>query len=86
MKKMASPKRANKEVLRYLRTIIYDKRLGDNWSIALPFVQRIINTERRSATKTEPYEMVFGEQSPLDLLNLRPFVRKDLFEKGTLSA
>ena len=78
--------RANKEVLRHLRTIVYDKRIRDEWSIALPFVQRIINAERHSATKVAPYEIVFGAIAPLDPLILRPFNRKDLFEKGTMSA
>ena len=78
--------RANKEVLRYLRTIVYDKRLRNDWSIALPFVQRIMNAERHSATKVTPYEIVFGAITPLDPLTLRPFDRKNLFEKGAISA
>ena len=77
--------RANKEVLRHLRTIVYDRRLRDDWSIALPFVQRIINAEQHSATKVAPYEIVFGAIAPLDSLVLRPFDRKGLFEKGTIS-
>ena len=44
--------RANKEVLRYLRTIVYDKRLRDDWSIALPFVQRIIYAEQHNIRRT----------------------------------
>ena len=57
----------------------------DDWSIALPFVQRIINAERHFATKVAPYEIVFGALAPLDPIILRPFVRKDLFKKRTLS-
>ena len=78
-------KGANKEVLRHLSTIVYDKRLRDGWSIALPFVQRIINAEKHSATKVAPYEIVFDTLAPLGPLLLRPFIRNDLFEKGTLS-
>ena len=47
---------ANQEVLSHLRTIVYDKCLRDEWSIALPFVQRIIHAERHSAIKVAPYE------------------------------
>jgi len=35
--------RANKEVGRHLRTIIFDKQIKNEWAIALPLVQRIMN-------------------------------------------
>ena len=72
---------ANQEVLSHLRTTAYDKRPRDEWSIALPFVQRTIDAERHSATKVAPYEIVFGAIAPLDPLILRPLNREDLFEK-----
>ena len=78
--------RINKEVLRHLRNIVYDKRIRDSWSKALPFVQRILNAERHTATGVAPYEIIFGALAPIDPLILRTFNQKDLFEKRSLSA
>ena len=37
--------RANQEVLRHLRALLFDSRVHDKWSFEqLPFVQRIMNT------------------------------------------
>jgi hypothetical protein len=36
--------RANKEVLRHLRALVYDSKVVDKWNIYLPFVQRILNS------------------------------------------
>ena len=37
--------RANREVLRHLRAILYDRRIQSDWSAVLPMVQRIMNSE-----------------------------------------
>lgn len=49
-------------------------------------VQRIINAEKHSATKVALYEIVFNALALPDPIILHTFVRKDLFEKVTLSA
>ncbi len=42
--------RANREVMRHLTSIIFDKRVSEAWSTDyLPLVQRIMNQERQSS-------------------------------------
>ena len=58
--------RQNKEVLRHLRNIIFDKRIIADWSKYLPIVQRIINTSVNSSTGVSPAEVVFPNGLVLD--------------------
>ena len=58
--------RQNKEVMRHLRNIVFDKRVITNWSKYLPIVQRIINTSVNSATGITPAEAVFPNGLVLD--------------------
>lgn len=52
--------RANKEVLRHLRAIIFDKRIVSNWALNLPIVQRIMNTSVHENIGTTPFHILFG--------------------------
>jgi hypothetical protein len=52
--------RANREVMRHLRNIVYDVRVIEEWSIYPPFVQRIMNSMVHSSTGVRPCEIVFG--------------------------
>jgi hypothetical protein len=58
--------RANKEVLRHLRAIIYDRRVSSDWSAYLPLVQRILNTTVSEATGCAPYRLIFGDRINLN--------------------
>lgn len=58
--------RQNKEVMRHLRNIVFDKRITSTWSKYLPIVQRIINTSVNSATGITPAEAVFPNGLVLD--------------------
>ena len=58
--------RQNKEVARHLRNIIFDKRVASKWSKYLPIVQRIMNTNKHSATGLTPAEIVFPNGVQLD--------------------
>lgn len=58
--------RANKEVNRHLRSIVYDKKLISNWSQCLPLVQRILNSQVHSATKVSPAQLLFGNSIDLE--------------------
>jgi hypothetical protein len=58
--------RANQEVMRHLRAIVYEGRVKRNWSLYLPLVQRIINTSIHSSIGTTPSRVVFGDQAYLD--------------------
>jgi hypothetical protein len=64
--------RANKEVMRHLRNILYDRRCRDNFSTMLPLVQRIMNTSVHSVTKISPAGMLYGKAVNLDRNILLP--------------
>ena len=55
--------RANKEVLKHLRNILFDDKLSSEWNRAIPFVQRIMNSERSSVTGAKPSEIILGQIS-----------------------
>ena len=58
--------RANKEVLRHLRAIIFDKNIVHKWSKCLPFIQRIINSSVESSIGVNPASILFGNSINLD--------------------
>jgi len=58
--------RENKEVLRHLRNFLFDKRQGFEWSLAVPFVQRILNAEVVSSIGYKPSQLIFGNAINLD--------------------
>ena len=58
--------RQNKEVLRHLRNIIFDRRIASKWTRYLPLVQRILNTTKHTATGLSPAEIVFPNCMQLD--------------------
>jgi hypothetical protein len=51
--------RVNKEVLRHLKNIIFEKRVATKWSKFLPLVQRIINGTVHSSTGLTPAQIMF---------------------------
>ena len=55
--------RANKEVMRHLRNILFENGHADQWSRYIPLVQNIMNTAVHSATGFSPSQMVFGALS-----------------------
>jgi hypothetical protein len=58
--------RANKEVNRHLRSIIFHKKIVADWSICLPLVQRIMNSQVHSATQVSPAQLLFGNAVNLE--------------------
>jgi transposase InsO family protein len=58
--------RANKEVMRHLRAIIFDKNIISNWQDFLPIVQRIINATKNESTGVAPDQLLFGNAIKLD--------------------
>jgi hypothetical protein len=52
--------RANKEVLRHLRTMIYDENVMTEWRKYLPLIQRIMNSTVHSRTGAAPAQLLFG--------------------------
>lgn len=52
--------RVNAEVMRALRALVLDDRVGADWSMALPLVQRIINSSKHRVTGFAPCELLYG--------------------------
>jgi len=48
--------------MRHLRGIIYDDRVIREWSMYLPFAQRIMNSMYHSSTGVKPCQIVFGRE------------------------
>jgi hypothetical protein len=63
--------RANKEVNRHLRTIVYNRKVKKQWSTYLALVQRIMNASVHSSIGVSPAQIVFGNSVRLDR-NLLP--------------
>ena len=58
--------RANKEVMRHLRAIIFDKKIEHAWSTFLPLVQRIFNSEAKAPIGVSPAKLLFGNAVDLN--------------------
>jgi hypothetical protein len=58
--------RANKEVQRHLKAILYERKTKKAWSSALPLVQRIMNAQVHSVIGVTPAEILFGNSVHLD--------------------
>jgi transposase InsO family protein len=58
--------RANKEIERHIRNIIFDKEVIKKWSKYIPLVQRIINSCEHRITGVTPAEILFGNAVDLD--------------------
>ena len=64
--------RANKEVVRHLRAIIFEINATNDWSDRLPLIERILNTEKHSSTGVSPAKLIFGNSIDLDRGILNP--------------
>ena len=58
--------RANREILRHVRSILFDRGIHKEWNLALPMVQRILNSQRSSSTGASPAELVLTNSISLD--------------------
>lgn len=58
--------RANKEVGRHLRNVLFHKNVLSNWSMFLPLVQRIFNAEVHESLGVSPAQILFGNAITLD--------------------
>jgi len=69
--------RANYEVLRHLRVLLFDSRVHDKWSFEqLPLVQRIMNTLEKITTGVSPAELILSHAIRLSAHILAPVVRE----------
>jgi transposase InsO family protein len=64
--------RANREVMRHLRAIIFDKNIITDWESHLPQVKRIMNSSKHLSTGVSPSQLLFGNAIQLDPCILEP--------------
>ena len=65
--------RANREILKHLRHLIYDLRDSSSWPLCLPLVQRIVNATPHALTNICPAQVVYGNRISIDRGLLQPF-------------
>ena len=72
--------RANREVNKHLRSIIFDRKIKTQWSIVLPLVQRVMNTMQHSSIGCAPSQIIFGNAIDLDrgILHDHQSIPKDM--------
>ena len=58
--------RANREILRHIRSILFDRGIHMEWNMAVPMVQRILNSQKSSVTGASPAELVLTNAINLD--------------------
>ncbi len=65
--------RANHEVLRHVRALLFDSRVHDKWSFEqLPLVQRIMNTVEKISTGVTPADLILSHSIRLTLHIMSP--------------
>ena len=70
--------RANQEVLRHLRALLFDSRVLDKWSFEqLPLVQRIMNTVEKTSTGVTPAELILSHSIRLSSHIMTPLSSVD---------
>ena len=58
--------RANKEVMRHLRAMLFDANITDDWHKHLPMVQRIMNSTVHRSIGVAPFQLLFGNSIDLN--------------------
>ena len=76
--------RSNKEVLRHLKNIVFERHILTEWSRYLPLVQRIMNSSIHSALGVSPAQILFGNVINLDR-NLFPTAKEFSISYANLS-
>ncbi len=79
--------RANREVMRHLTAIVFDKRVNDSWSSdSLPLVQRIMNAKVHDTIGVSPAELLFGQAINLysGLLSAIPLPKTWMMQLATV--
>ena len=70
--------RLNREVMRHLRNLVFDRQVYDKWSHMLPFINRILITTIHSATGVSPAEVMFGSSLQLERGIISPLLSDEL--------
>jgi cleavage and polyadenylation specificity factor subunit 1 len=59
--------RKNREIMKHLRAIVLDQRVGTEWSLYLPMIQRIINGSYDRTIGATPNRIIFGDMLKLSM-------------------
>jgi transposase InsO family protein len=76
---------ANRKVIAHLRAMVFDASVRDNWSMLLPFAQRICNAEVVSSLGVRPVQLLFGNALDLDRAILKPNLQVSKHDHGDMS-
>jgi hypothetical protein len=52
--------RANKEINRYLRNIMFDRNIYNEWSDYIPLIEKLFNSSTKETTGLSPNQIIFG--------------------------
>jgi hypothetical protein len=58
--------RSNKEINRHATSLFFDRQIKDDYKIARPMIQRILNSNYSDRTKISPADLLFGRAVDLD--------------------
>jgi len=75
--------RANKETMRHVKDIVFDRKLKKRWSKTLPLVSRIFNANEISSIGVSPAQILFGNAISLDRGIFLPFGERPAAEVST---
>lgn len=76
--------RSNKEVMRHLTAILFDRRILSVWSMEyLPLVQRIINAQEHDSIGVSPAELLYGNSINLYNGLLSPILMEEKEEEAS---
>jgi hypothetical protein len=74
--------RANKEVNRHLRNIVFDLDIKNDWAVYLPMVQRLMNSTVHVVLGVSPHQIIFGNSTDLQR-GLIPTLNKEIENRTT---
>jgi len=74
--------RANKEVMKHLRAIVFHTKIRSKWNTYLPFVQRIMNSHVHESTGMSPQQLLM----PSLKMDQRIFVAHPELTRNSVSA
>jgi transposase InsO family protein len=69
--------RVNKEIMRHLRALVFDKKTYKLWSDNLPIIQRIINTSVHDSIGISPAQLLLGNATTLHTEMFVPQTQRD---------
>jgi hypothetical protein len=69
--------RLNREVMRHLRNLVFDRQVYGSWSRYIPFIQRKLLSTIHSSTGLAPAEIIFGSAISLERGIISPLLDEE---------